>query len=129
MKCFNHRELDAIAVCKHCGKAVCSNCVADVKGVMACKSRCEAEVLAHQEFLSSSNRHLAFQVPLNKWLGYFMIGAAVTLAGFGVWVMATQSGERGFVGFLLGTGCIFGVCGYFLLRHVRALERQSAIHL
>jgi hypothetical protein len=44
MKCFNHRELDAIAVCRHCGKAVCFECLAEVDGVAACKCRCEQSV-------------------------------------------------------------------------------------
>ena len=44
MKCFNHRELDAIAVCKHCSRGICPQCVAEVGVSMACKGRCEAEV-------------------------------------------------------------------------------------
>jgi hypothetical protein len=46
MKCFNHRELDAIAVCKHCGRGTCSDCAVEVCSSMACRSRCEAEVRA-----------------------------------------------------------------------------------
>jgi hypothetical protein len=44
MKCFNHRELDAIAVCKHSGRALCSGCTGESSGMAACKGRCEAAV-------------------------------------------------------------------------------------
>lgn len=37
MKCFNHHDRDAFAVCKACGKALCLECAEEYKGEFICK--------------------------------------------------------------------------------------------
>ena len=44
MKCFNHRETDAIAICKYCQKGLCSNCIVDTPYGITCHGRCESEI-------------------------------------------------------------------------------------
>src|SRR5262249_54137422 len=46
MKCFNHREADALAVCKHCCRALCHECVAEIQGAVSCRGDCEKHVAA-----------------------------------------------------------------------------------
>lgn len=46
MKCFYHRETDAVALCKSCSRALCSECAADVPPGTACRNRCEHDVAA-----------------------------------------------------------------------------------
>lgn len=55
MRCYYHREADAIALCRHCGRAVCDACVADVNKVSACRNRCENDVAALQTMLARSD--------------------------------------------------------------------------
>jgi hypothetical protein len=45
MKCFNHPEKDAVAICKNCNKGLCPECTAEVNNGIACKGKCEEEVL------------------------------------------------------------------------------------
>ena len=37
MKCANHLDRDAITVCNHCGKSICSDCQVQIKGENYCK--------------------------------------------------------------------------------------------
>jgi len=37
MKCANHLEKEAIGVCNHCGKSICSDCLVQLKGENYCK--------------------------------------------------------------------------------------------
>jgi Tfp pilus assembly protein PilE len=37
MKCANHLEKDALIVCNHCGKSICSECQVQLKGEAYCK--------------------------------------------------------------------------------------------
>ncbi|MEM2119209.1 MAG: hypothetical protein QW840_03680 [Candidatus Bathyarchaeia archaeon] len=45
MKCYLHPKEDAVAVCKSCGKGVCSNCVIEVGGISYCKACVEAKAI------------------------------------------------------------------------------------
>lgn len=44
MKCFYHPTVDAVAVCKSCGRALCADCIADVGLSCSCRNRCEKDV-------------------------------------------------------------------------------------
>ena len=44
MKCFCHSGYDAIAICKACGRGLCSGCVAEVGLSCSCRNRCEDDV-------------------------------------------------------------------------------------
>ena len=37
MKCYYHSDIDAVATCVGCGKAVCQNCAVDVAGKFYCQ--------------------------------------------------------------------------------------------
>lgn len=44
MKCYNHPNYDASAVCRSCGRALCRDCVVEVGLSCSCKDRCESVV-------------------------------------------------------------------------------------
>lgn len=44
MRCYYHGDVEAVGICKHCSRGVCSGCAADVQGSVACRNRCEQEV-------------------------------------------------------------------------------------
>jgi len=44
MKCYDHQDVDAVAICKSCGKALCSQCAVDLGRGIACKGRCVDDV-------------------------------------------------------------------------------------
>lgn len=45
MKCYNHHDRDAFAVCTTCGKGLCLECAKEKDGRMICKnnSKCAAK--------------------------------------------------------------------------------------
>jgi hypothetical protein len=85
MKCFNHRELDAIAVCKHCGRALCAGCVVESSGMSACKGRCEAGVAAaHSETQLNLHSFVSLVTVLRV---VALLGYTVGVAGIGVGIL------------------------------------------
>ena len=45
MKCFVHEKIDALAVCRSCGRGLCRDCITEVGLTCSCKGDCE-EVVA-----------------------------------------------------------------------------------
>lgn len=94
MKCFNHRELDAIAVCKHCGRALCSGCVADSSGMSACKGRCEAEVEASRSETQFTRYSLVAMGPMFRLVAFLAYPVGLAGAGVGVYALVMGIGGR-----------------------------------
>jgi hypothetical protein len=46
MKCANHPEVDSVAFCGQCGRAVCNDCRRDVRGMAYCESCIAARLQA-----------------------------------------------------------------------------------
>ena len=44
MKCFYHPNVDAVGLCKHCQRGLCSACGAERDSGLACRERHETEV-------------------------------------------------------------------------------------
>ncbi len=44
MKCFYHPERDAVGLCKHCQRGLCTACASERDGGLACMGRHETEV-------------------------------------------------------------------------------------
>ena len=44
MKCFYHPTLDAVGLCKHCQRGLCTACASERDGGLACAGRHETEV-------------------------------------------------------------------------------------
>jgi hypothetical protein len=56
MRCYYHRDVEAIATCRNCCRGLCDGCAADVNKMSACRGRCEADVAAVQTLLHRSDR-------------------------------------------------------------------------
>jgi len=44
MKCFYHPQADAVGLCKHCQRGLCSLCASERDGGLACRERHESQV-------------------------------------------------------------------------------------
>ncbi len=44
MKCFDHADVDAVGLCKSCGKGLCKRCAVDLGEGLACADSCELAV-------------------------------------------------------------------------------------
>jgi hypothetical protein len=44
VKCFHHPDVDAVGLCKACGKGLCRSCAVDMGQGLACANSCEVAV-------------------------------------------------------------------------------------
>jgi hypothetical protein len=123
MKCFNHRELDAIAVCKHCGRAMCADCASEIEGMIACRNRCETAVTARNRFFQACKHNLAAQAHVFCWLAYVAYGGAMVmcaLADYEIVVRGVNPPEVMVMAFGVGL-IVAGICSQ---RHGRLIQSQ-----
>jgi len=56
MRCFYHRDFDAVGVCKSCGRGLCPECAVIMDRGLACRGHCEADV---QELTTLIKRNIS----------------------------------------------------------------------
>src|SRR5690348_2499806 len=98
MKCAVHTEVDAAGYCRNCGKALCPECVRDVRGALYCEDCLSSLVFGKPVPLHGSGRPgVAFALGLIPGLGAVYNGeyikAMVHVAVFGSLVAAQSSGD------------------------------------
>lgn len=114
MKCYYHPQVDAVAVCKHCHKGLCTECALDVGGGMACKTspdNCPAEVKFYNQTLARSKRsYLTGRRNYGQWALLIAVpGIVFTLYG-----LSSASGDMRLVGAaLLPVGIILLLLALF----------------
>ncbi len=83
MKCFQHRDLDAVAVCKHCAKGLCSACAAEGQGGISCGGACAEEVELQHTLLHTAKPSLGTAGATLRRTAYFLLicGAAMLVLG------------------------------------------------
>ncbi len=103
MKCFNHPEIDAVALCKHCSKGLCIDCSIDLGHGVACKGIHEEQVESVNALIERNKKVCAAQ-PKNLWImPMFYLFLGIIFAGMGVYK------SKSLVSFpvLMGSGFIF----------------------
>ena len=88
MNCFRHRHIDAIAVCRSCGKAVCGQCCREYGSEIICGEDCRRErERAHQ--LDARLRQtfgVGSRPPVPPSVSaYFFFGVILLLTGIYFW--------------------------------------------
>jgi len=94
MRCFHHRDRDAVAACKSCGRGLCPECAIDVGNGLACPGACEAEVRAlnlviernKTAYEKTSAAYLKMAVFYVALAAVCLLGALVDWRGFS-WVL------------------------------------------
>lgn len=86
MKCFAHRQHDALGFCKYCAKGVCAECLTDTGHGLACSAACATEVEAHRKMSEKSKQFYRIDsnkpaLPINA-LMFMLIG--LIFFGFGI---------------------------------------------
>ena len=123
MKCFYHRDIDAVGTCKSCGKGLCADCAIDLSKGLACRGRCEADVRALIELVDQNIKITPLSTRMIEQGGSARLGLAVfflltgsVFAGWGL----THEG--------LGFASILGVCffGMGLFQLFQALRLRWA---
>jgi len=121
MKCFNHPIVDAVGVCKSCGRGLCRDCVAEVGLGVACRNRCEAVVETLNDLVERGRT--AYQknssTVLRIGIFTFLMGALFLILG-GV---SLKEGARGpWAYFIPAMGALFigmGVSYFISAKRIR----------
>ena len=74
MKCYNHHDRDAFAVCKACGKALCLECAEEYKNEFICKDSPECHHVADVEFVNYFKDNSEGAWRFNR-IAFMLIGA------------------------------------------------------
>lgn len=107
MRCYEHREQEALGTCNHCSRGLCAECLTEVGVKIACRTRCAESVRQLEEFLAVARSNAAFvrTAHLINFLTYGFLGLALFLLGV-----------VGFAGqpllFMIGLGAIMGAFAF-----------------
>ena len=107
MKCYNHKDTEAVAVCVHCGMALCSTCATrSQSGRLVCSPACSAASKQLEDFIASTRNKTTRGARVSS---YFCFGLGAVLAFTAVasyfdihsWPLTIYMGASG-IGFILG---------------------------
>ena len=122
MKCYNHAEIDAVAICKSCSKALCTECCVDVGNGIACKGTCE-ERTADLNVLIDHNIETAKKFGVGKKPLLSKIAANFFIFGLILLVFSMLFGKlqvvEEYVGFVImvGLASLMIAAIFFTLNH------------
>jgi len=120
MRCFNHREAEAVGVCKHCQKALCYACANDLGFGLACRGVHENEVTSVSQVVARSVRIQA-KGGLNRYAGaVFYVALGAIFAGYDLFF------APGKPGFGVVMGCLFIAYGLYVAAAVRRAYQPAA---
>jgi len=127
MKCFYHREADAVGSCKACSKGLCAACAVDVGMGLACREACEEQVRSLNQLIDRNIRvSPASEQVLGKHAGaYFAPGVFQILAGV-VFVLLGQSMDGVFRLGVAAIGLLVAVLGIWQIIYGLGLRRATA---
>jgi len=106
MKCYIHKETEAVAVCVHCGRAVCTACATPSQsGRLVCSPPCATAIKQMEDFIGSTRHKTTRSARFNM---YFCIGLGVVFLVFAIasyfdihsWPLTGFVGAAG-IGFIL----------------------------
>ncbi len=120
MKCFTHRNADAVAVCRSCGRALCPDCIAEVGLACACKNRCETDVARFHAMVTQgrSGPGSGAIPPTDYFRVVFLLVLGMAFIWFGLHFFA----DHGINWFFVAMGLaffLFGVSQYYMNRKMR----------
>ena len=116
MKCYYHQDREAVGLCKSCNKGLCCHCVADVGNGLACRDRCEEQVLIVNAITDYSARYIpkASSMLRNQRLAWLGMGLFLSMAGavyVGLGILANSLLQAVLFG---GPLCFGGLLGFVM---------------
>jgi multisubunit Na+/H+ antiporter MnhB subunit len=122
MRCFVHRDVEAVGTCRGCSKGVCAECVVDLGHSISCRGACEAKAQAlHTQSMQSGVLLRA------QRRNRFLAPALFIVMGIAIVLFAGGGGAPFNYGTVMGGGFIlFGiVLAVLQQRYARELDRSS----
>jgi hypothetical protein len=87
MRCFYHEAIEAVGTCKNCGRGLCRPCAAEMPNGLACRQRCEDEVVALNRIVARNKT--AYEKTSGAYVRtavfYTAVGALLVAAGAANW--------------------------------------------
>lgn len=112
MKCSNHPQADALAVCVHCGAGVCADCAQKTPTRRTvCSAECAGALAETESTLAAIRRKTSGG---HRLTGYFCAGAALVLGVFAA--LAALDGQGGVAALQAALALGLAASGYFYLR-------------
>jgi hypothetical protein len=125
MKCFVHRDSDAVAVCRSCGRALCPECISEVGLSCACKNRCESGVARFNEMLTWGRPGPANPASLVSYdRVIFLMVMGLAFVWFGLYYLGNH-GPGLFFTVLGAAFFIFGLSQFFMAKRFRKNFRDK----
>jgi hypothetical protein len=120
MRCLNHAETEAVAICKHCTKAVCRQCAHDTGHGIACSALCKQEVDTLDEMVKKNRQiyPLAAKAGLRNAIWYALV--AMAFIAVGVFIRLDY-----FSIFMIGLGALFIVMAGLTFLNSRKMSRLA----
>jgi hypothetical protein len=129
MKCYYHRDRDAIGECKSCGKGLCPECAVDLGKGLACRDRCERDAKAliafiehNMEMTRKASALLGANRQAHLWSGALFIALG---AVFGAWGLVMEPRHD----FVVLIGAVFLAYGLFSLTRALRMPRANTVHV
>jgi hypothetical protein len=109
MKCINHDNVDAVGICKYCGRAICKQCILQNDlDVIVCSQKCLDEVTLGQDMVEKAKVAYGLKpgrIPVNMIL-YFVFGAILFFLGLLIVIGGKSTGY-----YLIVPGVLFFIMG------------------
>jgi hypothetical protein len=122
MRCFVHRDVDAVGTCRGCSKGVCAECVVDLGHSISCRGSCETKAQAlHTQSMQSGVLLRA------QRRNRFFLPALLLVMGIAIVLFAGGGRSAWNYGTVMGGGLIlFGiVLAAIQQRYARELDRSN----
>ena len=102
MHCFYHSDVDAVGLCKACGKGLCRPCAVDLGEGLACQNSCELLVRDQITTRHANNEALLLRPGRHKTNA--TIGMVTALSAFGLAIASAAVGIFVTAPMMLGIG-------------------------
>ena len=106
MKCYTHNQDDAVAVCVHCGRAVCKTCATpSPSGRLVCSPVCASASRQTEEFVAGTRNKSVRSARTSAYFCYgigilFVIGAVAFHLDIHAWPLTLFVSTAG-IGFII----------------------------
>jgi hypothetical protein len=110
MKCYTHKDTEAVAVCVHCGRALCAVCAAPSQsGRLVCSPACAAASKEMEESIASTRHKANRSARVNAYFCFglgaiFVVSAVAMYFDIQSWPLSIFIGASGLGLCLAGMG-------------------------
>jgi hypothetical protein len=126
VKCFNHREADAVGSCKACNKGLCPACAVDVGGGLSCRDICEQQVRRINELVDRNIRvSPASEQALGKYPGAYLSNGLFSIIAGGLFALLGQSMDGVFRTGIVAMGLLVALFGVSQIAYAWGLRRTT----